>query len=312
MATRVTRRVGGRAADGGVGFRLHELGDDAGPRIVVLGGVHGDESQGVRSAMKVAAAAFRADLAGTLLVVPVAHEAAFLAASRVNPADRGNLARAFPGSPGGTPTERLAHLLEQEVLCGADLVIDLHSSGVHYTTAVLAGFPDDGGPGSQRALRGAAAMALPVTWRHPGPMPPGRTGSASFARGVPFLYTESPESEDRSDDYAAAVLRLLALEGMIDPALAPRPIETPLRLAGPGDLDTATIVAPRDGLVEICVGPLERVEAGQPVARWTDPWFSRSEDLLATEPGVVVVARRSRSVAAGDMLVHLAKDDAAA
>jgi predicted deacylase len=53
------------------------------------------------------------------------------------------------------------------------------------------------------------------------------------------------------------------------------------------------------------------VEAGQPVARWTDPWFSRTEDLVATEAGVVVVARRSRSVAAGDMVVHLAQADAA-
>src|SRR4051794_8848897 len=120
MATRVTRRIGDRASEGGVGFRLHELGRADGPCVVVLGGVHGDETQGVRAAMKVADAAFRSDLAGRLLVVPVAHEAAFQAASRVNPADGGNLARAFPGSPAGTPTERLAHLLEQEVLCGAD------------------------------------------------------------------------------------------------------------------------------------------------------------------------------------------------
>ena len=212
MATRLTRRIGGRPADGGVGFRLHEIGGGDGPTIAILGGVHGDETQGVRSAMKVADAAFRLDLAGRLLVVPVAHEAAFLASSRVSPVDRGNLARAFPGSPAGTPTERLAHLLEQEVLSQADLIVDLHSSGVHYTIAQLVGYPDDGGPGSVRAARGAAAMAMPVTWRHPGPMPPGRTGSAAFARGVPFLYTESPESDDLSELYLAAVLRLLAVE----------------------------------------------------------------------------------------------------
>jgi predicted deacylase len=258
--------------------------------------------------MKVADAAFRADLAGRVLVVPVAHEAAFLAASRVNPADGGNLARAFPGSPGGTPTERLAHLLEHEVLRGADLVVDLHSSGVHYTTAVLAGYPDDGGEAGRRARRGAAAMALPVAWRHPGPMPPGRRGSASFGRGVPFLYAESPEVDDRSDDYCAAVLRLLATEGVLDPDLAPPARGRTLDLVGPGDLDSATIVAPRDGLVEVCVSPLERVAPGQPVARLTDPWFGWSELLLATEPGVVVVARRSRSVSAGEMVVHLAAE----
>lgn len=311
MATRLTRRIGGRPEAGGVGFRLHEIGEGRGPTVVVLGGVHGDETQGVRSAMKVAQAAFKLDVAGRLLVVPVAHEAAFLASSRVSPVDRGNLARAFPGDPTGTPTERLAHLLETEVLVQADLVLDLHSSGVHYTIADLAGYPDDGSPGARRAARGAAAMAMPVAWRHPGPMPAGRTGSGAFARGVPFLYTESPESEDRSDEYLGAVLRLLAVEGLIAPEDAPRAAVAPRFLVGDGDLDASSVRAPAAGLVEVCVRPLDTVEAGQPVARWTDPWFGQGMDLLAQESGVAVVARRSRAVAAGEMVVHLARDEAA-
>ena len=311
MATRVTRRIGSRPANGGVGFRLHEIGDGIGPTIVVLGGTHGDESQGVRSAMKVAAAAFRSDVAGRLLVVPVAHEAAFYAGSRVNPVDRGNLARVFPGSPHGSPTEQLAHLLEQEVLSQADLIVDLHSSGLHYTIAQLAGYPDDGSPGAVRAARAAEAMAMPVTWRHPGPMPAGRTGSAAVARGVPFLYAESPESDDLRDLYLGAVLRLLAVEGLIHEDDAPRAIAPTRRLVGPGDLDHSSVRAPGNGLVEVGEQPLDRVEAGQPVARWTDPWFGQAQDLVAAESGVVMVARRSRGVAAGEMLVHLAQDEAA-
>lgn len=311
MATRATRRIGGRPTAGGVGFRLHEIGDGSGPTIVVLGGTHGDESQGVRSAMKVAAAAFRSDVAGRVLVVPVAHEAAFMASSRVNPADGGNLARAFPGSPTGTPTEQLAHLLEREVLSQADLIIDLHSSGVHFTIASLVGYPDDGGPAARRAARGAAAMAMPVTWRHPGPMPPGRTGSAAFARGVPFLYTESPESDDLSDLYLGAVLRLLASEGVIHADDAPRATGPTRTFVGDGDLDRSSIRSPGHGLVEVCVQPLDRVEAGQAVARWTDPWFGQGRDMVAAESGVVMVARRSRGIAAGEMIAHLARDEAA-
>lgn len=310
MSIRLTRRIGGRPADGGVGFRLHEFGDDpSGPTIAILGGVHGDESQGVRAAQKVAAVVFRSELAGQLLVVPVAHEAAFLASSRVSPIDGGNLARAFPGSPGGSPTERLAYLLEQEVLSRADLIVDLHSSGVHHAIAELVGHPDDGSAGAARAARGADAMAMPVTWRHPGGMPPGRTGSAAFARGIPFLYLESPEAEDRSGRYLGAVLRLLAAEGMLPPDDAPRPSGPTRRLVGPGDLDHSTVRAPAAGLVEVLVDVLERVEAGQTVARWTDPWFGRTLDLPATEAGVVVVARRTRGVAPGDMIVHLAGDE---
>ena len=83
------------------------------------------------------------------------------------------------------------------------------------------------------------------------------------------------------------------------------------RLVGDGDLDASSVRAPAAGLVEICVRPLDRVEAGEPVARWTDPWFGNRMDLLAAESGVAVVARRSRAVAADEMIVHIAQDEAA-
>jgi len=153
-------------------------------------------------------------------------------------------------------------------------------------------------------------MAMPVTWRHPGAMPAGRTGSGAFGRGVPFLYTESPEADDLSELYLGAVLRLLAAEGLMHADDAPRASWPTRRLVGPGDLDHSSIRAPATGLVEVCVRPLDRVEAGQSVATWTDAWFGRMVELTATEPGVVVVARSSRGVAAGEMIVHLAQDDA--
>ena len=142
-------------------------------------------------------------------------------------------------------------------------------------------------------------------------MPPGRTGSAAFARGVPLLYTESPESDDLSDLYLAGVLRLLAAEGMIASEDAPRSTGPTRVLVGDGDLDSSSVRSPAVGLVETCVRPLDRVEAGQPVAHWTDPWFGNRQDLVAAEAGVAVVARRSRAVAADEMVVHLAQDEAA-
>ncbi|WZB64340.1 succinylglutamate desuccinylase/aspartoacylase family protein [Achromobacter xylosoxidans] len=63
-----------------------------------------------------------------------------MAARRRSPLDNGNLNRAFPGSPGGTPTERLAHFLEHELFPRHDVVFDIHSGGTsmaHLPTALI-------------------------------------------------------------------------------------------------------------------------------------------------------------------------------
>lgn len=111
------------------GFDVHTLdAGKPGPRIVVLGGVHGDEVESVVAAQRIATSSL-ALRAGRLDLVPICHEAAFAADSRTSPLDGGDLARSFPGAAAGSPTERLAHHLVREVLDGADLVIDVHTSG---------------------------------------------------------------------------------------------------------------------------------------------------------------------------------------
>src|SRR5436190_23939350 len=69
-----------------------------GLRVVVFGGTHGDEIEGILAANRLANADLKL-LAGILEVVPIVHEAAFYNDSRMSPLDGGNLARVFPGDP---------------------------------------------------------------------------------------------------------------------------------------------------------------------------------------------------------------------
>ena len=76
---------------------------------------------------------------GEITILPMANVPAVMAARRRSPLDNGNLNRAFPGSPGGTPTERLAHFLEHERF-RHDVVFDIHSGGTsmaHLPTALI-------------------------------------------------------------------------------------------------------------------------------------------------------------------------------
>jgi predicted deacylase len=104
-------------------------GASPGPRVVLLGGVHGDEYEGIAAA----SLAFRdldpQALHGTLTIVPVSNPLAFDVGMRETPEDGKNLARVFPGSESGSVTERIAHALTTGAIQGADFLIDLHSAG---------------------------------------------------------------------------------------------------------------------------------------------------------------------------------------
>src|SRR2546430_12673323 len=69
------------------------------------------------------------DLIGTLRVVPVSNPLAMEADARCAPLDVLDLNRVFPGNPNGSHTERLAAVLAEHAVAGADVLIDLHGGG---------------------------------------------------------------------------------------------------------------------------------------------------------------------------------------
>ena len=96
----------------------------AGPTIVIIGGVHGNEPAGYLAARKIAN--WRC-LSGTLAVMPDAHREAIRRKVRGYPA---NMNAMFPGKPDGSDMQRLAYEIWQEVIVasGPDLLLTLHES----------------------------------------------------------------------------------------------------------------------------------------------------------------------------------------
>src|SRR5580704_6615536 len=103
------------------------IGNGAGPSVLLMAGNHSDEYEGELSRLirKLDPARMR----GRVTILPLANTPAVMAARRCSPLDGGNLNRAFPGDPGGTPTQRLAHFLETELFPRHDVVFDIHSGG---------------------------------------------------------------------------------------------------------------------------------------------------------------------------------------
>jgi predicted deacylase len=289
------------------GFDVHTRDSGRpGPRVVVLGGVHGDETEGLLAAGRLAGSDF--DVAkGRLDVVPICHEAAFAADSRTSPLDGANLARVFPGDPDGSPTSRLAHHLRVEVLDGADLLVDLHTSGSHYDMPFLAGYHGPTPDHRSVARTAAEAFGADFVWRHPG-RGVGRTTSVVDQA----IYAESPGSGptslDRVDAYVAGVLDVLTVLGLVDGE--PRARSTPaITVTGGGDLDRDMLSVGHDGYFITEVGAGDRVVAGSRLGFVVAPDGRHLEDVVAPIGGRVMALKHRSSVKAGDLVANLAGEE---
>jgi predicted deacylase len=290
-------------------FELVEhAGGQPGPTVALLGGVHGDEEEGVLAVQRVSRALRGRLLRGSVRAVAVAHPAAYADGRRVSPIDGIDLARCFPGSPGGSPTEALAHELTSGVIAGSDLLVDLHSGGRDYEMPTFVGYVDTGDDVGGRARRAAVASALPLVWRHAPPIAAGRSLSAAADLGIAGVYVEGSGrgslEETEVQLYVGGVLNILADLGMVE--LPPRRAGCARRIVrhGGGDLDAATR-APCDGRFVAHRHAGETVSNGDFIGTIVSADGSVAAEMRAPSDGTVMYLRRTARIAAGDTLFAL-------
>jgi len=293
----------------GHALEIHEIsGAGPGPVLAVLGGVHGDELEGVTAArllLRHLREAGQSALRGTARIVPVSNPPAFAARQRSSPADGANLARVFPGRPAGSVTERIASVITEQVIAGADLLIDLHSAGARYEMPVFAGYVVDPVTG-QRARAACVAFGAPVLWEHVGTNP-GRSMSAAAMLGVPSIYVEGSGGGgligSDLDIYCHGLLRIMHWLGMTD--TAPGPAEPPTLLTG-GDGNTdASLPCSVAGFCVTRVRSGALVATGTPLADILDDDGLVAEQIRSPQEGIVMMLRRSAEVNPGDGIVML-------
>jgi predicted deacylase len=135
-----------------------------GPRVLLLGGVHGDEYEGQVMAMKLMRTLKVDNIRGQIIILNAANAPAAYAGTRTSPLDDGNLNRAYPGDARGTPTQEIAYLLNEVLLPSVDYLLDFHSGGVgNYVlpSAHVYWHPDEAV--MNRLLHMLRAFAMPVS-----------------------------------------------------------------------------------------------------------------------------------------------------
>ncbi|MBB6328183.1 hypothetical protein FHS59_003826 [Algoriphagus iocasae] len=103
---------------------------EPGPVVLISGGVHGDEINGIATAKKILEEVDENMelLKGTLIIIPLVNIYGFLSNSRTFPDGR-DLNRSFPGSKKGSLASRIAYILSNEIIPLIDYGIDFHTGG---------------------------------------------------------------------------------------------------------------------------------------------------------------------------------------
>jgi len=285
-------------------------GRKAGPVLAMVAGVHGFEFASILAAERLAERVDPARLAGTLVIVRVANIPGFEGRSpNVNPTDRKNLNRVFPGNPQGTQTERIADLIAREVVARSDFLMDVHSGdGAEFLDAFIGVY---GGPLATDfplALKVAQGFGFPNLVRYSmetqEQIDRGRSlNRQGVAMGKPTILVEIGQNGSREEAHVSAIVagveNALAILGMSG---TPRQVPAPQRLFE----GTVGLAAGQAGVFHP-VDPAPRMLAkGELVGIIRDYAGREVERLVSPVDGYALYGITGPPVEAGDAVVTIA------
>lgn len=286
-------------------------GSEPGPVLAMVAGVHGFEFASILAAERLAERVDPARLTGTLVIVRIANIPGFEGRSpNVNPVDRKNLNRVFPGTAQGTQSERIADLIAREVVARASFLMDVHSGdGAEFLDPFVGAY---GGPLATDfplALRVAQGFGFPNIVRYSmetqEQIDRGRSlNRQGVAMGKPTILVEIGQNGSREEAHVAAIVggveNALAILGMT--AGPPRDAGPPPRLFE----GTTSLAAGHTGVYHP-VGPRPRpLVKGELVGIIREYTGREVERLVSPVDGYALYGITGPPVEAGDAVVTIA------
>lgn len=283
-------------------------GKNSGPKLLMTGGVHGDEFEPM-AAIRRLIDRFSSDenlaqsLRGTVTLVPVVNEAAFLLGHRY--AEDGlDLARVCPGRADGSITERTARALS-DLIESTDYYIDLHTGGTEYTVLPLTGYAihhDATILDAQRRM--ARAFNLSTVWGTAGNLD-GRSLSVARDANVPAIYTEYFGSATCHEEgvvaYVDGCLNVMSMLGMLDREPVEDRIERVVEDPRPGSGHMQVCnPSPITGYFEPAVELGDAVQAGDVLGTVFNLTGSDRQTITAQQTGIVLTLRTFPRVHEGE------------
>ncbi len=302
-----------RSAYGAISIPIAVIRNGAGPTVFLMSGNHGDEYEGQIVLAKLIREIESSQVRGRLIIMPAANLPAAMAGTRVSPIDQGNLNRAFPGDPHGTPTFAIAHYIDSVLYPMADFHHDLHSGGSSLRYVPFCSMRKSGDAAlDERSMAALKAFDAPLSlvWAY---NPENRLAGAAAARhGLVSLGGEFGGGGDV--DIAAMAMLERGVRNFLrfTGALASDTPAEPLR--GTRFMEVSSrdhyVYAPEAGLLEPAVPLGAEIRRGDlaGMIHFVDNPARRPVPCYFRNTGMVVCQRHFGRVERGDCVAHLGTD----
>jgi predicted deacylase len=296
-ASRVNYNVGNLPSGTRVAIHMEVIrSPNPGPHVMVIGGVHGDEINGVEIVRRTLEHNLYQHLsAGTVIAVPLLNVYGFINFSRDVP-DGKDVNRSFPGTLAGSLASRVARIISKNVLPQVDVIIDCHS-GSHNRF----NFPQVRVSKGDDISFDLAKAFNPPFILHKGLLRGSLRKTARLAN-KPCLIYEGGEAL-RLDGFSIArgvtgIERTLNHLGMLNTAFAKLP--SPIEIA-----HTSWIRAAHAGLFIWSKSSGSPVRKGEPLGTIGDPYGTNKLIVTSNRDGYLLGHTNAPLVNQGDALFHV-------
>ena len=278
-----------------------ERSTQPGPVVLITGGIHGDEINGVEIVRQTIAKGINKPAKGTIICIPVVNVFGFLNMQREFPDGR-DLNRMFPGSKTGPLASKVAYQFTEEILPIADYCLDFHTGGSSRFNAAQIRIDK----GDEELLNLAHIFNAPFIVFS-------KTIAKSYRKscmklGKPVLLFEGGKSSDSNKEIAKigveGIQRVLSHLGMLREDFSIPKINQPSIIIE----DSFWMRAKYSGLLHVKIPIGKKVEKGEYIAILTDPYGSFRHKVKATQTGYVINVNQSPIVYQGDAIFHISKE----
>lgn len=266
-----------------------------GPVLLIMAGVHGDETNGVEIMRRLISGKHYIPDVGTVIAIPVFNVYGFINHERGLP-DGKDLNRSFPGSKNGSLASRVAHFFTTEILPQIDFGLDFHTGGASHNNypQIRAAFELD----AEREL--AEVFGAPLIIKSP--FREKSLRKTAFRVGKPVLVFEGGETmrlrKQVIDVGVNGTLRVMKHLGMRSDA--PDPAHACHFLTS-----SQWVRAKHAGMHHSYVRNGSRVEKNQLLGVITDPYGQFEKQIKSPITGIIIGINNFPVVNMGDALLHV-------
>jgi predicted deacylase len=266
-----------------------------GPTLLLMGGLHGDEINGVEIIRRLIERGMNVPKIGTVICIPILNIFGFIHFSRYVP-DGKDVNRSFPGNKNGSLASRIAYYLMREIIPQIDYGIDFHTGGDDRSNYPQVRCMLQNEMNQKLAEAFHAPFTINSKYR------PKSLRQSAARMGKNIIVYEGGESS-RFDEFAIeqgmnGTLRLMNYLGMSD--ASPAPVTKNQIIS-----NSSWIRAKSSGVFVPQVRYGDFVLRNSVVGHLSDPFGEFSEKLKSRIGGYVIGLNHQPLVHQGDALMHI-------